>query len=1116
MGTVTRMKSIETSTGLSTIKPRTAYRWLVATSLFLIVASVTLAHAQAVANAQLSGVVTDPSGAAIPDAKIIATQTDTNAVRTAQSGPDGTFVLPGLAIGPYKLQIEAKGFTTYLQTGIVLQVGESPKINIALKLGGVTEQVMVSSDAAMVQTDTASVSQVIDQARMVELPLNGRQPTQLILLSGAANDIGPANGMSDLTGSKNYFSADAISVAGGQANGTLYLLDGGENMDSLQNVNLALPFPDALQEFSVETSALSARYGMHPGAVVNAVTKSGTNEFHGTLFEFVRYGPVNAIDYFATKQDSLKRNQFGGTLGAPILRNKVFGFFGYQKTIIRTAPPSTFSFVPTTAALSGDFSQLEGAGCQSSGVARTIIDPTTGQPFPGNQVPISRFNQQALNLLSHIPVATDPCGKIVYSLPEPQSESQIVGRVDANLNSKNSLFGHIFKANYYSPGPFSDSNILLTQLRGVIDHDTSVVIGETYTVSPNIVNSVHAGYTRLTIARGPSPDAIGLGQIGVNVYQPATNYMRVGVGGHFTVGCGTCAPVQIFQNNYQLADDVDITIGRHHLSVGGEWIYHWQKSFGLTNGEGIFNFSGQFTNDALVDFMLGLPNNFQQGNKQAFDGRQNYYGAYVHDVVRLNRKLTAQLGLRWEPNLWGHEIYNKENHFSQAAFNAGTTSTVFTNAPAGLQYPGDPGVPSSFSKNQYWKFEPRAGIAWDPTGNGRQVIRAGYGLFYDLFALGYWNDQTGDAPWGSLTSLASPAGGFTNPWAGYPGGNPFPQPQPPPSNATFPAKGAYITFPLDGKQTYTHQWNLTYEAQPFKDWVFSAGYLGNITVHVWSGRDVNAGVYIPGTCGGAPCSTTSNTDQRRVLFLQNPVTGAAYSDIFQADDGGVSRYEALLLKAQHRFNHNFTVLTNYTYSHCISDVDFIGDIGGPQTQDPNNLKGEHGNCGFDIRHQLSVSAVLESPRLKNRLADRLVGVWKLAPIITARSGTWFTPFTGVDNSLTSIGLDRPNLVGNPYVRNLKTLQWITPSAFVPNPIGTFGNAGNDSLEGPGAVNVDLALSREFIVRERMRFEFRFEAFNLANHPNFSNPDNYLSDSTFGQIQSDAGPRILQFAARFNF
>ena len=311
------------------MKPKISCQWLAVLSLLMFfITSPNLVHAQAVANAQLSGIVTDPSGAAISDAKITATQINTNAVRTVQSGSDGTFILPGLPIGPYKLQVEAQGFTTYIQTGIVLQVGESPKVSIALKVGEVAQQVVVTSDAALVQTDTASVSQVIDQARMVELPLNGRQPTQLILLSGAANNVGPANGMSDLTGSKNYVSADAISVAGGQANGTLYLLDGGENMDSLQNVNLALPFPDALQEFSVETSALSARYGMHPGAVVNAVTRSGTNQYHGTLFEFVRYGGVNAIDYFADKQDPLKRNQFGGTFGGPILKNKLFGFFG--------------------------------------------------------------------------------------------------------------------------------------------------------------------------------------------------------------------------------------------------------------------------------------------------------------------------------------------------------------------------------------------------------------------------------------------------------------------------------------------------------------------------------------------------------------------------------------------------------------------------------------------------------------------------------------------------------------------------------------------------------------------------------------------------------------------
>src|SRR5579863_8282194 len=342
-------------------------RLLAPVALLLIASPTNLLRAQAVANAQISGVVTDPSGAPVPAAQVTVTQTATGMTRTATSNAEGDYVLPDLPIGPYKLKVEAQGFGAYLQTGITLQVNDSPKINVALSLGQIAQQVEVSASASMVKTDTTAVSQVINQALTVDLPLNGRQPTQLIMLSGAANDIGPANGQSDLATSKNYFSADSISVAGGQADGTNYLLDGGENMDVFSNVNLPLPFPDALQEFSVETSALSARYGMHAGAVVNAVTKSGTNEIHGDLFEFVRNGDFNARDFFAPAPDTLKRNQFGGTVGAPIVKNKLFGFFGYQGTQIRTAPPSTISFTPTQAALNGDFSQLESAGCQSSG-----------------------------------------------------------------------------------------------------------------------------------------------------------------------------------------------------------------------------------------------------------------------------------------------------------------------------------------------------------------------------------------------------------------------------------------------------------------------------------------------------------------------------------------------------------------------------------------------------------------------------------------------------------------------------------------------------------------------------------------------------------------------------
>jgi hypothetical protein len=1089
--------------------------FLIVVSLLAIAAPFEL-RAQAVASAQISGLVSDLSGAPIPAATVTVTQVATSFVRQTKTASDGSYILPELPIGPYRLEVQAAGFSTYVQTGISLQVSDSPKINVSLTVGQLKQQVEVSANASMVKTDTTAVSQVIDQARMVDLPLNGRQPTQLIMLSGAANDVGPANGQSDLNTSKNYFSADAISVAGGQASGTNYLLDGGENMDVFSNVNLPLPFPDALSEFSVETSALSARYGMHAGAVVNTITKSGTNQFHGDVFEFVRNGDADARDFFASSQDTLKRNQFGGTLGAPIVKDRVFGFFGYQGTTIRTAPPSSISFTPTQSALSGDFSQLESPLCQSSGFSRTIVDPGTGQPFAGSLVPTSLFNPQALTILKYVPVSTNPCGQLTYGIPEPQSEQQYLGRADWNNGAKNNFFAHYFLANYASPGQFTPQNILVTQQRGVLDRSQSAVIGDTYTITPNIVNSAHIGYTRLAITRGPASNMPNFDDVGVAIYQPVPNFLNVGVNGYFNIGCGTCSPSYFRQNNFQFADDLDIVLGKHHISAGGEFIhYRYDLQIGaLANGS--FAFNGAATNDALLDFMLGLPSTFVQGNLQPFDARQNYIGAYVHDVVRVNKRLTVQAGVRWEPYLPGREIDNRMNHFSDAAFLAGATSSVFVNAPLGLLFPGDPGVSTTFTADRPWDFEPRAGLAWDPTGSGRQVIRAGYGLFYDTMATAYWEDQTGDAPWGSTVNLYSPAGGLSQPFAGYPGGDPFPSPNPPGKNEIFPSQASYYTYPTHGHPTYTNQWNLSYEFQPAKDWVFSAAYLGNETSHLWTGEDINAGVYIPGMCNGAPCSTTANTNQRRVLYLQNPIAGSYYSDIYQADDGETSSYNGLLLKGEHRFSNHYTILANYTYSHCLSEGDFIGDLGGPLTQNPNSRNGERGNCGFDIRQGFNLTFVYETPALKNHLANRLVGTWKFAPILVIHSGTWFSPQTGLDNSLTGIGLDRPNVVGNPYVRNTAALQWLNPNSFVANPLGTFGNAGSDSLLGPASVNVDAALSRQFYIREHQRLELRFEFFNLFNHPNFSNPDNNLQDNTFGQILGDAGPRILQFAAKYTF
>src|SRR5438876_7274268 len=370
-----------------------------------VLGSPVAALAQAVANATIHGIVADATGAVIPNAQIKARQTDIGQVRSTASNSDGSYVLPNLPVGPYSIEVAAPAFNSYVQSGVVLQVGNNVQINVTLQVGAVNQELRVSANAAMVETQDTSISEVVDQRRIVDLPLNGRQATDLILLSGGANV--PPNAASRVATTHDYPTAVGISVSGGQINGNKYLLDGGDHNDSHSNVNLPFPFPDALQEFSVQTNGVSSRYGLHPGAVVNVVTKSGTNQFHGGLFEFVRNGDFNARNFFAPAQDTLRRNQFGGMAGGPVKTDKIFLFSGYQATRTRTAPPQSIAYVPTQAALSGDFSALESAACQSSRKAVTLMDPASGQPFPNSFVSPTRFNAQTLALLKVVPVSAD-------------------------------------------------------------------------------------------------------------------------------------------------------------------------------------------------------------------------------------------------------------------------------------------------------------------------------------------------------------------------------------------------------------------------------------------------------------------------------------------------------------------------------------------------------------------------------------------------------------------------------------------------------------------------------------------------------------------------------------
>ena len=1078
--------------------------WMV--GVLVILSSPAVVFAQAVANAQIHGIVTDPSGAVVPGVQVKAIQTDTGRLQTTMSGSDGSYVLPNLPVGPYRLEVSSSAFMTYVQSGILLQVGNNVQINVVLRVGAVTQEVQVSADVAMVETQDTSVSQVIDQRRITALPLNGRQATDLILLAGGAAVAPNVRGRFVTT--HDWPSALPVAVTGAQPNANNYLLDGADHRDTHSNVNLPYPFPDALQEFSVQTGGLSARSGLQAGALVNVITRSGTNQFHGSAFEFVRNGNFNARNFFAARQDTLRRNQFGGTGGGPINKDKVFFFAGYQGTLERTAPPQSIAFVPTPAVLNGDFSALASAACQAGG-ARAIVDPTTRQPFPNNLISPTRFSAPSLALLKLVPTSNDPCGRLVYSIRNPNDEHQFVTRGDWQQSSKHSIFGRYFLADWANP-PVFDGNILNTTRSGLEMRSQAAVLGSQWTVSPTLTNAFHLTYSRLAVNRGVAPGIPSPVSVGVRMFNIQPGYIDLSVSNHFSMGGGSNAPAIFHRNQWQWADDVDWIRDRHHYSFGLSVITVQMNERNVQRGNGTFAFNGSIANEALADFLLGRPNSVIQQGLAEVGLRQKYVGLYFQDDIKLNKKLNMHLGVRWEPSLPQHDVAGRGNHISQDAFLAGTKTRLYNNAPAGLLFYGDPGIPRAYANSRYLDFAPRLGLAWDPTGSGKMSIRAAYSIFFDTPESFTARDWANPTPWGNQINLTAPAGGFADPYAGFPGGNPFPFPYPPAKDAPFPQQGAYINFPLDLHHPYTQKWNLSVQRQLGKDWLVSATYIGDKGTHYRSSIEGNPALFSPG-------ATLGNLNQRRVLYRLNPAAGAFYSAITQMDDGVNTNYNGLKLSVQRRFSNSFTLLSAYTYSHCLQNAQPIGNrLTGTQYQDPFNRNADYGPCDHDLRQSLVTSFVYESPRFANRAVNTAFGNWQFSFLLSTQNGFPFTPRTGVDASLSGNGQDRPNVVGTPYIKDRNTLQWINARAFVANAPGAFGNAGYNSLLAPGYFNSDVNLTRLFKVRERHRLELRFEFFNVFNHTNFNAPVSGLNSATFGRIQSAGDPRIIQFAAKYSF
>lgn len=1123
----------------------------IATFAALLGPYLPFASAQQVNVAQVSGQVTDGSGGAVAGAIVTMTETLRNVPHTATTNEQGQYVLPGLPVGPYRLEVRKDGFKVYSETGIALQVNDHVTLNAALQLGSITETVEVSAAAAMVQTENASVSNVVDAERISDLPLNGRYATQLILISGASM-MAPGG---DETGSKNFYSSVTISVAGGQANATNYLLDGGDNNDTFSNVNLPLPFPEALQEFSVETSSLPARNGLHPGGVVNLVTKSGTNNLHGTLFEFYRDGAFNAEPHsFLTAsgatRDNLLRNQFGGVIGGRIIKDKLFYFAGYQGTRQHSASKGTAHTV-TAAALSGDFTTLESPGCTGTTTGRTLK-----APFSGNMVNPSSFDPVSLKLFSggYVPISTDPCGLLSYVLPAIDNENQEIGRVDYVFNTKHSLYGRYFIDDFLAPPPFSINNLILTQNPGNWERAQSLTIGDNYSFTANLVNSSHVTATRRRDNRGVNPSDINATKLGSNMFSEIPDFLLMTISGYFNVGCGTCAPGHFNVNTWTEADDVDWIRGRHHFAFGGLLIRSQNNTLTGYDENGTFSWTGTFTGDGLADFLLGPYASFSQSRPQQVAYRSTIPSFYGQDTMRLSRKVTLTAGLRWEPTLWPSDLFHRGSIFDMNAFLQNRHSTVHPAAPAGMLYFGDPGVPAAFTNDHWLNLAPRIGVAWDPSGQGKQSIRAGYGIFYDSAMVWYSQRLTSNPPVVNEIDNAKGCGTFSNPWMNYSSAtgcgssstnqNPFPA-----GGTIFPGGSLWVSLPPNMRPMYMQQWNLSWQRQFFHDWVASLSYLGNRSLHVPLSYDFNAPQVTQAACAavGGCTNSAANETARRFLTLTAGGAGAPQNpgEIGGLDvgfDSGFSNYNALLASLKHRFRKGFELDSNYTYSKCMSIGDFNGDLRGTYFQVQNNPRADYAVCNFDITHIFNATMVATSPFHGKGAMRWLLGGWQFAPTIRAQSGWPIDVRTGTDTSATGEGNDRPNIVpGQPLYIN----QWqpcnstgttqcfvvFNKAAFQAFTTGTygFGNVGRDFLRSPGTFSADAALSRFFPISEGKQFEFRFEAFNAINHfnPSIGNPGTTagLNSSNFGRqsgastpsfIPSAFDPRILQFGMKFHW
>jgi len=1091
----------------------------------------------------IRGSVLDPSGAAVAAATITARQIETGFTRSAATDRSGDYILLELPVGHYQLQAEAKGFRTYVQQGITLDVNETATVPVRLTVGVETQKLEVEADAQLIETTVTNLGKTVSEREILDLPLDGRNFTQLGVLQPGVVPL--TQGLKDAGGSLR--DGQAYAVNGQRPESNNFLIDGANNFNGVDGGFVLKPPVDAIAEFRILTHNANAEFGNSLGSTTNIITRTGTNAFHGTLWEFVRNNAFDATRYFATSAEPLKQNQFGGTFGGPIRRDKTF-FFGYYEGFRDRQGETQGATVPSILERQGNFGQLctnNGAMFDSHGMCS---NPNLqlynifahGAPIPYNQLPFINPLSQGLLSLFPVSASTNQTSNTFFSTQSFHDDNDQVGvRFDHYLSTHDTLNLRYLYSDETRLDPLSPAGASVPGFPVGENHRAqNFVAQESHTFSPAVIGVFRVSYLRNKFLVDEHINHMSPGSLGFQ-YSPslpiATGPPFIQVNGYTTVGDPISGPRNTYENAFDYSASVSWVRGRHELKFGGGFEHLNVNALqGIaTNGFFVFDPGFPIAGDGFAAFLFGQPVFFLQGRGDFSRGiRGKSLNWYAQDTFKVSNRLTLNYGLRYELPFPYTEIHNR-----QTLFIPGRKSTVMPSAPAGLLYPGDSGVPAGLIPTFKKGFAPRLGIAWDPTGSSKWLVTSAYGIFYEPYYTGQGGplqSPISAPPYLQTAQISVP--NFSDPFNGNP-----------PAPGTFATPLTNLTLAPNLPLPYSQDWDLNLQRSFGSDLLLEIGYVGTKGTKLPRFIEGNPAIYVPGinATTGQPNSTSGNADQRRLYSgctLNDPPSKCIFSSTGLIAGMSDSSYNALEASLRKRFSHGISFLASYTFSKDIDDVSSFNITGSASkpvagendlAQDPFNLAAERGRSLFDARHRLVLSYQWNLPfwRQQHNWYQHVLGGWQVNGIVTLMSGTPFTVFDSNDVSqqggapeITGFSANRPNLVPgqDPNSGPRKTGAWLNANAFAritPNPLSPvqqFGTEARNIAQGPGYSNWDFSLFKSIPVTEGKEFQFRAEFFNFLNHTNLRLPDSDISSPTFNQILSALPPRLIQLALKFRF